>query len=277
MALRVISAAVGMPLVLVFLWAGLPWLSVLVVGIASVGLLEFYRLTEHWGAHPSFLIGVPWTLLFIVSGHMGGWMTPWLLLGGAATALTWHQLRRLARGPRAIMSNGVQQTFRDSLADWVYTAAGAMYMGWTLSLALVLRQESQGQEWVLLAILATVATDTGAFFVGRALGRRRLAPAISPGKTWEGAAGGFLIGAGVVVALTGLLDLPVSLWQGALLGVLVGVFAQLGDLLESRIKRAAGVKDSGVLLPGHGGMLDRLDSVVFVLVVVYYFFIWTVK
>ncbi|MBI2855761.1 MAG: CDP-archaeol synthase, partial [Chloroflexi bacterium] len=219
----------------------------------------------------------PWALLFIVGGHLGGWMMPWVLPGGAASSLAWHQLRRLARGPRATMDNGVQRTFRDSVADWAYTAAGAMYMGWTLSLALVLRQESQGLEWVLLALLGTYATDTGAFFLGRSLGRRAMAPTISPGKTWEGAVGGFLTGAGAVVALATFLDLPISLWQGAVLGVLVGTLAQVGDLVESIIKRTAGVKDSGGLIPGHGGMLDRLDSVVFVLVVVYYFFIWTVE
>jgi phosphatidate cytidylyltransferase len=170
----------------------------------------------------------------------------------------------------------VPRGLNDTLVDWAYTAAGAFYMGWTLSLFLVLREETKGFEWVLVVLLGTFATDTGAFFTGRVLGRRPLAPRISPGKTWEGAIGGFLFGAGTVLALTTWLELPISTWEGAALGALVGVSAQAGDLVESMIKRASGVKDSGRLIPGHGGTLDRLDSVVFVIVVVYHFLIWVV-
>ena len=150
-------------------------------------------------------------------------------------------------------------------------------MGWTLSLFLILREEAKGFEWVLVVLLGTFATDTGAFFTGKAIGRRALAPRVSPGKTWEGAIGGFLTGAGTVLALASWLELPISILEGAVLGVLVGVSAQVGDLVESMAKRASSVKDSGRLIPGHGGVLDRLDSVVFVVVVVYHFYIWVVK
>ena len=160
------------------------------------------------------------------------------------------------------------------LVDWGYTAAGAIYTGWTLSLFLRLRAGDSGLEWALLAVLATFATDTGAFMVGRAIGKRRLAPRISPGKTWEGAIGGWLTAVGSTVGLAALLDLPVTTAQAAALGALVGVAAQAGDLVESALKRSAGVKDSGALIPGHGGALDRLDSVVFAIVVVYHFKVW---
>ena len=257
--------------------AGLPWLSLLAAVLASLGALEFYRMAERRGARPAVLLGIAWALSFIVSGHMGGWPTPWIILVGAVVTLFWHQLRRLVSLLLRTRGEAAPRGFKDALWDWAYTAAGALYVGWTLSLALILRADVKGLEWVLVALLGTFATDTGAFFIGRALGRRPLAPRISPGKTWEGAVGGFLFGAGIVLALASWLELPIPTWEGAILGVLVGISAQVGDLVESRVKRASGVKDAGKLIPGHGGILDRLDSVVFVMVVVYHFSIWMVK
>ena len=277
MASRVLSATVGVPLVLAAVWAGLPWLSFLTAALAYLGALEFYRMSEQRGARPAVLPGIGWLLLFIVGGHVGGLVTLWALLGGAAATLSWHQLRRLGILSKLARAEGERRGIRAALVDWTYTAAGAVYMGWTLSLALALRQKANGLEWVLLVVLGAFATDTGAFFTGRALGRRPLAPRISPGKTWEGAVGGFVIGTGVVMGLASGLSLPITLWEGAILGALVAVAAQAGDLVESRLKRAAGVKDAGNLIPGHGGILDRLDSVVFVLVVVYHFFVWVAK
>lgn len=258
-------------MVLAAVWAGLPWLSALVAVAASLGALELYRMAEGVGHRPAVLPGVGWTLLFIVGGHMGGWAPPAALAAGAVTTLTWHQIRRVGSLQRLFRETREPRDLRESLVDWAHTAAGAIYMGWTLSLALALRQEPDGLAWVLVALLGTYATDSGAFFTGRAWGRRPLAPTISPGKTWEGAVGGFLFGAVAVVALVYALSLPVPVWQGVLLGVLLGVATQVGDLLESKVKRASEVKDSGTLIPGHGGVLDRLDSVVFAVVVVYHF------
>ena len=277
MASRVISAIVGVPLVMGVVWAGLPWLSLLAAALAYVGALEFYRMAERREARPAVSLGIAWALFFIASGHLGGWPTPWVALAGAIVTLSWHLLRRFISLPLFAKIGAGPRSFNDVLEDWSYTAAGAFYIGWTLSLALVLRGEAMGLEWVLLIPLGAFATDTGAFFTGTTLGRRPLAPHISPRKTWEGAIGGFLFGAGVVVALAYWLELPISVWQGAVLGALVAVSAQLGDMVESMVKRASGVKDTGKLIPGHGGILDRLDSVVFVSVVVYYFFIWIVK
>jgi phosphatidate cytidylyltransferase len=129
--------------------------------------------------------------------------------------------------------------------------------------------------WRIVLLLAIVmSSDTVAFFVGSALGRRKLAPGISPGKTVEGAVGG-LVG-GVLGALAvwaaGLPGVPA--WHAALLGFAVAVLGMLGDLLESLLKRWAGVKDSGRLFPGHGGMLDRLDSLLFGAPVLYYYFLY---
>ncbi|GAF86347.1 unnamed protein product, partial [marine sediment metagenome] len=142
-----------------------------------------------------------------------------------------------------------------------------------------LRGLDDGRNWVFFALFVTFASDTTAFFIGRALGRHKLAPGISPGKTWEGAIGGIL--GAIVVSLFFTLNtpliLPLSWGQVILLGLLVSIFGQLGDLAESLFKRYTGVKDSGSVLPGHGGFLDRMDSVVFASAVVYYYVVWVIQ
>ena len=127
-----------------------------------------------------------------------------------------------------------------------------------------------GIDWLLFALLTTFAVDTGAYLVGRAVGKHPLAPSISPNKTWEGSVGGFVSAVVVAVALGQVLDLNIDVWQQAVIGAAVGVVAQWGDLLESKLKRIADVKDAGSIIPGHGGLLDRLDSLLFTLPAVYY-------
>jgi phosphatidate cytidylyltransferase len=125
----------------------------------------------------------------------------------------------------------------------------------------MIREMPYGDYWLLWMLLLTTATDVGGFFSGRALGRRKLAPSLSPGKTWEGAAGGMLLA--LVICLTALLML--SNWSvgvAVLLTMGLVVVAIFGDLFESLLKRSTGLKDSGGLLPGHGGVLDRIDSII---------------
>ena len=155
------------------------------------------------------------------------------------------------------------------------TLLGATYLGalgGTIA-GLLLLEPQVLAPWRLVMLLATVmASDTVAFFVGSAMGKRKLAPAISPGKTVEGALGGLLGGVAGALAVwaAGLPGVPA--WHAAALGAVVAILGMLGDLLESLLKRWAGVKDSGRLLPGHGGMLDRLDSLLFGAPVLYYYF-----
>ena len=159
------------------------------------------------------------------------------------------------------------------MITWTSSLTGIFYLGWLLSYW-VLIMGFYGRDWVLLALFATFAVDTTAYFIGRAWGRHKMAPTISPGKTWEGAVGG-LVGAIVaVIVLALLLDIDISYSEMVILGFLIAVFAQLGDLAESKLKRSMGVKEAGNLIPGHGGILDRLDSIVFTGVVVYYCLRW---
>ena len=148
--------------------------------------------------------------------------------------------------------------------------AGILYIGWMLSYWVELRSLEAGKELVFWAMFTTFASDTSAFFIGKAWGKHALAPSISPGKTWEGAIGGLLASIIASLILRTIFPLPFSYWQIAILGCIISLFAQLGDLAESLLKRNTGVKDAGKLIPGHGGILDRIDSLIFTGVIVYY-------
>ena len=146
-----------------------------------------------------------------------------------------------------------------------------LYVGLLLSTLVLLRNVEDGRSWVFIALLTTFAIDTGAYATGKLIGRHKLAPAISPGKTWEGAAGGYFAGVGAFVALNQLFDTGVSLATLAPVFVFLPIAAMIGDLFESWMKRRMGVKDASGLLPGHGGFLDRLDSILFIVPLLYVF------
>ncbi len=271
---RAITALWGIPLLIAIVWFGEPWFTILVAIWGILAVFEFYRLVTTSKVSPLTYFGLIWTLLFILSRNSDllsilkpnfdlNLLTPLLLTSAVVLSLIWLLLRPQKEG---------------AFIDWVWTIAGILYVGWLLSYLVALRGQPDGRNWVFLALFATFASDTAAFFVGRALGKHRLAPNISPGKTWEGAIAG-VFGA-IIVSLLFILPTPLSLHlhygQAILLGLMVSVFGQLGDLVESLFKRNMGVKESGKLIPGHGGFLDRIDSVVFAGIVVYYYVIWTI-
>lgn len=257
---RVVSALVGLALLALALWWGGEWGWAAFVAIAAViGVLEFYRLARHADAQPLTLLGCIWAAALVfspVATSLPDRTTLAVLGGGLLACLISLLARRDKKG---------------SLATLAWTVAGVAYVGWFSQYLVALRTLDSGRNWVVLALLTTFATDTSAYFVGRAWGRHRLAPDVSPGKTREGAVAGLLGGMAAAWALSSLLHLPVSTWQSLLLGLLISVFAQLGDLTESLFKRSAGVKDSGGLLPGHGGLLDRIDSILLAGFAVYYY------
>jgi len=261
---RVITALCGFPLLIAVVWFGEPWFSLLAAILGLLAVFEFYRLVAASKVPPLTYFGLIWTLLFILSPHFNyDLFMPLLLTSIVILPLIWFLLR-----PQK------EQAF----ASWVWTIAGSLYVGWLLSYLVALRGLDAGRDWVFFALFITFASDTSAFFVGRALGRHRLAPRISPGKTWEGAIAGVfgaIIGSLFFVLPTPL-HLPLSYWQAILLGLVVSIFGQLGDLVESLFKRNMGVKEASKLIPGHGGALDRIDSVVFAGIVVYYYVIWVV-
>ncbi len=258
---RIITALWGIPLLIVAVWFDkpLPWFTVLAAIWGLLAAFEFYRLVATAKVPPLTYFGLIGTLLFILSPHFDyNLFVPLLLTSIVILPLIWRILR-----PQK------EQAF----TSWAWTVAGILYVGWLLSYLVALRGLDAGRNWVFFGLFITFASDTSAFFVGKALGRRHLAPRISPDKTWEGAIAG-VFGAIIVSLLSILptpLNLPLSYWQAILLGLVVSIFGQLGDLVESLFKRNMGVKESGGLMPGHGGALDRIDSVVFAGIAVYYY------
>lgn len=157
-----------------------------------------------------------------------------------------------------------------------YAAFALLYFAWLGSFFVALRELPQGEEWTLLAFFSVMAADTGAFAVGKLFGRRPLVPRLSPNKTVEGALGGFAAGFAAVLLINLLPDLDIAIWKMVILALALPVMAELGDLAESTLKRSLDVKDLGGVLPGHGGMPDRLDSLLFGVPTVYFFVLWVV-
>jgi len=257
---RLLTALLAIPLAIAAVWFDqpLPWFTVLAAVWGLLAVYEFYKLVAAARVPPLTYFGCIWTLLFIIHPHIEYDLTlPLLLSSAVVISLIWLLWRR----PR-----------ETAFLSWAWTIAGILYLGWLLSHLVALRGLDDGRNWLLFALLATFASDTAAFFYGRTFGRHRLAPSISPGKTWEGSIAGVV--AAAVISLLFVLPTGLQLnpewWQLLLLGVAVSVFGQLGDLVESLFKRSMGAKDSGYLVPGHGGFLDRTDSVIFAGVALYY-------
>ena len=221
-------------------------------------------------------LGMFWAAALVLVGWVSNetqqFWTLSLLLSAAGTFLSLLWLLAFYRGRRLTET-----------AAWL--SGGPLYIGVLLAHIPLLAQLGTtgdltgygyelGRSWLLFALLTTFAADSGAYFIGRLIGRHKMAPNLSPGKTWEGAAGG--LAAAITAALlmpllpNEYLNLQLTWWQPALIGAAIGSAAPAGDLLESALKRRAGVKDAGNLFPGHGGMLDRLDSLLLTLPLTYY-------
>ncbi len=262
MARRLASSAVGLPLLFLVVWAGGIWFTLAVAAIAAVAAVELVRISSGRGGRVASAIAAALVVGPVVAAHFvpaGGDATTALASMSTAVAVT-----SMAWLLRARPTGSSAASLGAALAV-VGLVAG------TLLHAPMLRGFDQGLKWVLYLLAVTFASDTGAFLVGSAIGRTQLAPRISPGKTWEGAAGGLLSSIGASLGVVVLLSLDLSAVHAMGAGAGLGVVGQLGDLAESRLKRLAGAEDSGVALPGHGGVMDRLDSIVWNLVVVYHF------
>jgi phosphatidate cytidylyltransferase len=253
---RILTAVVGLPLLIAIIWFGEPWFTILIAIMAVLGSWEFYRMAGKLKIQPITYLGMAWVLLIVLSPHCPYTATiPFLITSAIVISLIWL----LFRSPR-------EQAF----TNWAWTMAGILYIGWMLSHWVELRNLDAGKGLVFWAMFTTFANDTSAFFIGRAWGKHALAPSISPSKTWEGAIGGMLSSIIASLILGKIFPLPFSYWQIAILGCIISLFAQLGDLAESMLKRNIGIKDTSKLIPGHGGILDRIDSLIFTGVIVYY-------
>ncbi len=267
---RILSALWGIPILATIIWLGPPWFSLLVAAWGLLAVFEFYRLVSA-RITPLTYLGLILTLLFILSPHFNyNRLLPLLITLMVVLPLTW-----------LLLSSRKELAF----IRWAWTIAGILYIGWLLSHFVALSILENGRNWVFLAFFVTFASDTGAFFIGRTVGKHHLTPFISPGKTWEGAIGGvfsasiasLFFASPTLFTLTNPFHIAGFSWgQALLLGLVVSIFGQLGDLVESLFKRNMGVKESGRAIPGHGGFLDRIDSVLFTGIAVYYF-VWLAK
>jgi phosphatidate cytidylyltransferase len=246
---RILVAAAGIPVVLGLLYLGGWWLFALAAVAALVALHEFYGMARP--LRPLVLAGYGGVIAALVGAELGG--VEWLLAGFLVTFLLAFLLFLVAstRAPATVSISG--------------TILGAAWIGFGLGFLLLLRDlPDHGRLAAFTVLIAVWADDTVAYLVGRLVGRHKFSPALSPAKTWEGFVAGTL--AAVAAAFFALYDERntfLSIWEAVLLGAVVAVAAALGDLFESSMKRDMQVKDTGTILAGHGGVLDRIDALLF--------------
>jgi phosphatidate cytidylyltransferase len=239
----------------------------LILGLAA---WEFSKISKVSGYQPAAVVAIIGAASLALSR---GWnefeSAPWVIALIIIVAMIYHMVA-YERG-------------RDQAGtDFSVTLTAALYPGWLGAYLISIRSLPAGFWWLLLVLPCVWIADSGAYFIGRAFGKHKLSPRLSPKKTWEGYLGGVVVGTLGAVGLVYLLKIwalpafSITPLQGALLGFLLSTITTLGDLGESMIKRQSGVKDSSNLLPGHGGVFDRIDSWLWAAPIGYYFIVWIV-
>lgn len=250
---RIIVSVIAIPLVLVICYFGEIYFLGFTLIIGGLSYYEFYKMSRNKKNIASLLIGLPAVIAIILNSY-SGFISYYNLIFIIIILLT---LKELFRNRESAINN-----LGSSLL-------GILYLGFFTSAILRLREYFEGSDYLLggyfiIAILVTIwVCDSAAFFVGTAIGRHKLFPRVSPKKSWEGAIAGFVFSI-VTMLFAKWIILDILTWvDAAAIGIIIGVFGQTGDLIESLIKRDAGVKDSSSILPGHGGIFDRFDSLLF--------------
>ncbi len=273
---RYLSAAVAIPIALALCIFSPPAFNLLATGLITVGMVEFYAMARHRGFSPHSIIGTSCSLAICILAWTAGPLSI---------------LYALFASVAIVMTAAMVRNSREALVNISVTLFGVFYVGWLASHIILLRQMTGGAQgsplnlpgagYVIMLLGLIWLSDGGAFFAGTGWGKHKLLPAISPNKTVEGAVGGIIlsiIGAAILKELGLLLNAggiqffpdftyPTYL----LLGVAIAIAGQIGDLCESYLKRDAGLKDTGSLFPGHGGFLDRFDSLLTTAPLFYYF------
>lgn len=241
--MRIISGIVVIVVCFAFGFIGGVWFTLFVFAIMLLTAYELWHLCVAASYKPSLAV----TVLTAAAAFAGvRWPSLPILVPAMSLALL------------ATLGLQLVRTSKRRFGDWAVSFAGGFYIGWTCGLIAALREWENGAWWLFLTLVAVWLADSGAYIFGRLLGKHKLAPSISPSKTWEGYIGGALtsLAGGALVGWAG----PLGLWSGVLVGAFIGLFSVMGDLTESLIKREAQTKDSGTLIPGHGGVFDRVDS-----------------
>lgn len=253
MKTRVIVGLIAAAVVLGPFYLGGGWFIGLILVATLVGSHEMYHLLDLGGFRPITWLGILWTVAIAAAFWQPALLPLSLVLTAGSIATIIHCLYRPEQ----------------PVQSWMSTSLGAVYLGVALGSGLALRLLPAGLWLFLFGVLLTWANDVFAYFVGVLWGRRRIWPRLSPKKTWEGAIGGWTAAGIAGGLLAWAMPIAITPAVGVLVGVLCGVLAFFGDLSISMLKRQVGAKDSGTFFPGHGGMLDRIDSLLFVLPIVY--------
>lgn len=254
---RLITAAIGIPILLGIIYlGGLYWQGFILL-LTIVALFEYLGMMRSWGFNPIIIPALWIAIVLLFRADLEPNLAGLFFIGFLLMILT-----MIFKYPR-VNHNDL------TLSMW-----GAIYTGFFFSFGLAITELGEPFYLLLLVFILTWASDVGGYFVGRRWGKNKLSPQLSPGKTWEGAGGALLFT--VVAAIVYHFFWPAAnlgISKLIILGLTASLAAQMGDLLESALKRFFGVKDSGKIIPGHGGVLDRFDSFMLVLPVVYYFMV----
>lgn len=260
LSIRALSAVVYAPLLLALAYFGNPWLLIGMLVFGGLALWEYVNLVRSMGlavhritASALALGFFLWPYSLIWAGYAELVILPPLFFTLIVLCSLWLLL--LPRG----------HAHAHAFTGWGMAVGGAMYVGWLLGHTVALRDYIyvRGELWLIFALVVTWAYDTGAYLVGRSIGKRHVFQHLSAGKTLEGTLGGAFIAVMVAALYAQFTPFPLSPILAGLIGLGVAVVAQLGDLVESLLKRGADAKESGTLIPGHGGVLDRIDSLLF--------------
>ena len=261
---RVKAALVFVPLVLILIYIGGWPFNLFISAILLLAAYEYVRLFNQMGYRPSQVIVLAGMTLFIIQRwafndtYLGPLLTILVLLTAIAALINYE-------------GGG-----KDAAVSFSLNLTGILYLGWVGGAFIPLRAMPDGRGWLLTALPAVWLADSGAYFVGKWLGVRKLSPHLSPKKTWAGLIGGVISGTifGTLLVLLwrsiGFLPGTTGLWKGALMGFVLSLLTPTGDLLISLFKRTASVKDTGNLIPGHGGILDRIDTWIWAALLGYY-------
>jgi phosphatidate cytidylyltransferase len=262
---RILSAVIFGPIAIAMIWAGGWWLFAGTLLVAEVAGYELGQLMRRGGYLP-----LTWLILALIATAVVGAQFP--ALGLVVPAVTWLLILSLS-----------WQLFQAQdpapATNWALSMAGGLYVGLLAAHLILIRALPAGLAWTVLALTLTWGGDTAAYFLGRAIGRHKLSLRLSPGKTWEGFFAG-LVACLLIGALVGYLALrqagAIGPVHGLAVGLVTGVLGVFGDLAVSMIKRQVKAKDSSNIIPGHGGVLDRMDSLLFNIVATYYYAVWIV-
>jgi len=289
---RVLVAVIGIPIAMLIVYEGDIAFIISILIISSLALYEFYKIAEKKDSSPNYLLGFLFNTFIILT--YGFCLEIFEILNIKSFQIWLFFVISISTFTTLVMGSEVFRSKRNPLSNIGYTLLGTIYVSFSFSIFIVIRGlhelknisvqsiiDFEEQSSILrifddefcmlffMFILFSVwISDSAAYFIGKSFGKNKLAPKVSPKKTWEGAVAGFVGGVGGFVVLSFFFLKEFPLLHAIIIGVIIGSIGQIGDLAESLIKRDAGVKDSSSIIPGHGGVLDRFDSLLLIMPII---------